>query len=107
MVSAWASVLQSGSPLLWAAHAAAKTARHEGRAILADPTGRARIALGMLAILIAAGFGLLVIVLVGRYLRRMVRKPLAPAHPQDDPWYAKRLAPGESAGDKRSEQDEP
>ena len=106
MVSAWVSALRSESPLLWAAHAVEKTAQHEGRAILADPTGRARIALGMFAILIAAGFGLLVIVLVGRYLRRMVRKPLAPAHPEDDPWYAKRLAPGQSAADKRAEQDE-
>ena len=107
MVSVWAIALRGAAALRPAAHALEQAARQEARSALADPTNRARIALGILAILIAAGGGLLVIVLIGRYVRRIARKPLRPAHPEDDHWYGKPLAPGEDASDEGPDQAEP
>jgi len=62
---------------------------------LADPAARAKIVMAFVALVIAALGALVIVGLVGRYLRRQVQKPLRPTGSDEDAWYRKPLHPAE------------
>jgi hypothetical protein len=61
-----------------------------------EPVVRAKLVMALLA-LVVLGIGLLVMVVMGgRYARRIARTPLPPSRVHEDRWYAKPLNPSQT-----------
>lgn len=60
-----------------------------------DPANRAKVLMGLLA-LVLVGLGLVALAWIGgRRLRRVIKQPLPPARRSEDQWYRKPLVPQE------------
>lgn len=72
-----------------------------------EPLLRARLLLALIALVVLALGMLTLIVLGGRYARRIARTPLPPSRTHDDRWYAKPLVPREPDDEQEPESPRP
>jgi hypothetical protein len=76
--------------LLWAAEPARKL----------DPVLRAELLMSLLGLILLGAALMLLVMMGGRYVRRLARHRLQPTRPPQDDWYRKPLVPEEPSDDE-------